>query len=51
VPAGQQDELQAEVNHALEDATRQARAAAEERHRAIDSPESYAEVQASCDRW
>ncbi len=51
VPAGREDELQAEVDGALEDATRQARAAAEERHRVLDTPESYAQVQASCDSW
>lgn len=51
VPAGGEAGLEVGLGRALEEATRQARGEAEERHRAIDTAEAYAAVQARCDRW
>jgi hypothetical protein len=51
LPAGGEAGLEEELGRALEEATRQARGEAEERHRAIDTAEAYAAVQARCERW
>ena len=43
--------IEQEVENAIAEASRLARKEADRRHRAIDTPEAYAEVQARCDSW
>lgn len=49
--AGQEKQMRDEVDRALTEATSGASEQADQRNRTIDSPETYAAVQAKCGRW
>jgi hypothetical protein len=51
LPAKDAERVQAAIDGAVAEASRTARDEAEERHRRIETPESYAEVQARCTGW
>jgi hypothetical protein len=51
VPESEAKEIAAAVNDPGADSVRVARDAADAKHARLDSPESYAAVQARCDRW